>query len=132
MTQRLIIIDDSLEDRKWLADLAEQAGWDEVASFDRAIAAYGALEAGGVITVLLDYKLQVRLGIVHLGAIWARAPEARVVLVTGHATDTTESLAASLGLAFMSKDTIGVDDLKVILARSLDKSATRRGLGPGG
>ena len=108
---KLIIIDDNPDDREWLADVAAQAGWTDVAAFDSAGPALDVLDEKSDVLVLLDYNLEHRVGIVHLGAIWARAPQARVILITGQASDTIVQIADLLGLGFMSKDDIKIDDL---------------------
>jgi DNA-binding NtrC family response regulator len=105
---RVVIIDDSPEDREWLTYLSEQIGATEVTTFDSAKPAIKHIFENGADIVLLDYRLNHELGMIHIGAIQARAPDARLILVTGQAFMGLDKLVAKFGVEFLSKDELSL------------------------
>ncbi|MEM9341803.1 MAG: response regulator [Pseudomonadota bacterium] len=108
---KLIIIDDSPEDREWLTGLAQQAGWTDISAFDRAAPALDLLGSSEDVMVLMDYNLEGRVGIVDLGAIFSENPKARAVLLSGQESSSIKQIAAMLELPFLSKGDLKVEDL---------------------
>ena len=112
---RILIIDDSPEDREWLADLAYKADYEEVICFDTVSEGVKHFRANPADVVLLDDWLGEQRGWAYAPSFQAIAPETRVVIVSGVPFPNVEVLSERLGVHFVVKEEVTALMLKGFL-----------------
>lgn len=110
--KKIVIVDDSPEDREWLSGLVEKVGGYEVKSFEKMAPALEYLTENKVSVILLDFRLDTEMGIVYSGAIRSRSPNARIVIVTGQEFPGLSSICSVFGAGFLTKQEMTVEKLK--------------------
>lgn len=113
---KIVIIDDSPEDREWLTGLVEQIGGYEVTSFAKMDPALEYLSENNVSVILLDFRLDAEMGIVYAGAIRSRAPNTRIIIVTGQEFPGLSSICSVFGAGFLTKQELTADRLRVAIS----------------
>lgn len=113
-----LIIDDNAEDREWLSDLATDCGAKQVDSFDKLEPALSQVEKTGADVILLDFRLDDQDGLSFFPGFRARAPQAKIVLVTGNEFRGLEDLCARFGVGFLSKSEAAADKLIAAIAEA--------------
>ncbi|MDJ0638655.1 MAG: response regulator [Paracoccaceae bacterium] len=112
---KILIIDDSPEDREFLTDLAEQAGTTECHAFSEAKPAIEFLAKNGADAIFLDHKLDPEISLVHIPRIRRLAPDAEIVLVTGHRIFGLDRLVQRFSLRLFLKDNLNVETVARII-----------------
>lgn len=116
---KVLIIDDSREDRELMKSQALAAGASACVSFPSVEAAESHLESNTTDVILLDYVLENEVGLARIPALRHMAPDARIVLVTGRYVETMSKLAEKFADGFISKEDLveeGEEILKEMLA----------------
>ena len=115
----VVIIDDSLEDREVLTDLALSAGASECKAFSNADDAIYFVEAEGADLIFVDFQLENEVGLAHIPRLRLIAPSAHIVLITGRDIQGLGGLVHSFGIDFLRKDRLlefGQDDLRALIS----------------
>ena len=103
--KKIIIIDDSPEDREWLRGLFSAARGYKTHAFERSDAALRHIQQFGADCILLDFKLaEGDNTILAMKSLREVAPDAPVILATGYGAAMLDELAGKFGVSFLPKD----------------------------
>ena len=97
---RIIIIDDSPEDREWLTDCIEQAGDYTVTSYAQASDGIAEIKEKGADCVLVDNRLDGEDGLAVLAAIKRTSMFTPVIIMTGQGNEELASTALLAGASY--------------------------------
>jgi len=126
---RLLIIDDSPEDREFLADIAGKAGDFDVATFEAGQDAIQHFHEHGADCVLLDQCLDGEDGLSVLAAFRARSHFLPVLLMSGTFSDHMSGLALNAGASnLVLKQNLTAKGFKDTVLTAITESEKKRGL----
>jgi DNA-binding NtrC family response regulator len=122
---RLLIVDDEIDSREALAELASRWGYDVQTATDGAEALRRAIEWHPDV-ILTDLVMPNMDGLWLLRALRAEIPDCPVVLLTGRGTVQTAVQAIKEGAYDFIEKPLEVSRLRVVLDRALEKKETMR------
>lgn len=131
MMPRLLIIDDSPEDREFLQDLAQQAGGLDVTAVSSGPEGLAHYAISGTDCVLLDYHLDGEDGLSVLSALRARASHLPILVLTGVANEKLIKSSDKLGAnTYLIKENLTASSLKTAISAAIGEegSRSRRGV----
>lgn len=123
MSQRVLIVDDSMLMRMMIADILSASGWEVVAEASSAEAAVRAFNEHRPDAVTLDIVMPGPDGLEALRQILAISPEAKVIIVS--ALNQTKMISEAIRRGahdFIAKPFLP-EQLQETLARSLEEVA---------
>jgi len=122
---RLLIVDDELDSRDALAELADRWGYEVQTATDGSEALRRAIEWHPDV-ILTDLVMPNMDGLWLLRALRAEIPDCPVVLLTGRGTVQTAVQAIKEGAYDFIEKPLEISRLRVILDRALEKKETMR------
>jgi DNA-binding NtrC family response regulator len=122
---RLLIVDDELDSRDALAELADRWGYEVQTATDGTEALRRAIEWHPDV-ILTDLVMPNMDGLWLLRALRAELPDCPVVLLTGRGTVQTAVQAIKEGAYDFIEKPLEISRLKVVLDRALEKKETMR------
>ena len=125
MKYRLLIVDDEIDSREALAELAGRWGYEVVTASDGTEALRRAIEVHPDV-ILSDLVMPNMDGLWLLRALRAELPDCPVVLLTGRGTVQTAVQAIKEGAYDFIEKPLDVSRLRVVLDRALEKKETMR------
>ena len=112
----IIIIDDSPEDREWLAEMAREANFDKVLCFEDVEDGLTAFRETPTDLVILDDWLGSKRGWAYAPSFQAISSKASVVIASGVPFPNVEELSEKLDVTFFVKGDIAVTVLRDIMS----------------
>ena len=125
MKYRLLIVDDEVDSRDALAELAGRWGYDVQTATDGSEALRRAIEWHPDV-ILTDLVMPNMDGLWLLRALRAELPDCPVVLLTGRGTVQTAVQAIKEGAYDFIEKPLEISRLRVVLDRALEKKETMR------
>lgn len=122
---RLLIVDDELSMREFLAILLEREGYEVVTAADAATA-LSHLAAADFALVISDVQMPGLNGLALLERIKESNPETAVLLITAFSTTEQAVEAMKLGAYDYLAKPFKVDEVKLLVANALEKRDLRR------
>jgi DNA-binding NtrC family response regulator len=125
MKYRLLIVDDEIDSRDALAELAQRWGYDVQTAMDGTEALRRAIEWHPDV-ILTDLVMPNMDGLWLLRALRTELPDCPVVLLTGRGTIQTAVQAIKEGAYDFIEKPLEVSRLRIVLDRALEKKETLR------
>ncbi len=122
---RLLVVDDELSMREFLAILLEREGYEVVTAADAATA-LSHLAAGEYALVISDVQMPGLDGLALLERIKQCSPETAVLLITAFSTAEQAVEAMKLGAYDYLAKPFKVDEVKLLVANALEKRDLKR------
>lgn len=122
---RIMLIDDSPEDREQLTEMIQASDWHvELVSVQSGSEALHKFDRDLVDCILLDYRLEVEDGLDILARFKAIAPHCPVIMLTGQGSEEIAVASIKVGAAdYLVKQRITKTSLRVAIANAMSRAA---------
>lgn len=121
---RLLIIDDSPEDRERLTEVASEAGGFATHGFASGAEGLAHFEEQGADCVILDYQLETEDGLDVLAELKNRWPLTPVIMLTGHGNEEVAAKAIKAGAAdYLIKQRLNETYLRAAVDKAISRAA---------
>jgi len=124
--EKVLILDDDVDVRATLSGILKARGYEPIVAATPEEALEGLARRPGV--ALIDVQLQESSGLDVMREIKTRAPDVECIVLTGHTTRATIIEAINLGAYGYLEKPYGMDQLRLMVRRALEKRAARRAL----
>ncbi len=125
MAKLLIVEDDSL--MRWSFEECLRRAGHAIRPVDSGLAAIDAAREGDFAVIITDYRIPDPDGLQVLRVIKTRSPRTHVIMITGHATPSTERLARDVGVFEFFDKPVDLAALKRAVERALATPERRKG-----